>query len=97
MKTTFNLPDELLTASKTAAAQRGTTLVAFVESALRRELRSSCDTVNPDPNRFERNELGFLVIKSRPTDQPMTSESIRALQEVHGQEEFARATGDPAQ
>jgi hypothetical protein len=38
MKTTLELPDELLIEAKTAAARRRTTLRALVESALRREL-----------------------------------------------------------
>ncbi len=96
MKTTFDLPDELLVAAKTAAIHRRTTLKAIVESALRRELRPAGDNANPDPDRFERNELGFLVIKPRPTDQPLTSESVRALQDSADDEEFTRVTGSPA-
>jgi hypothetical protein len=38
MKTTINLPDELLVAAKVAAAERRTTLTALMAGALRREL-----------------------------------------------------------
>jgi len=38
MKTTLELPDELLTEAKAVAARRRTTLKALVEHALRREL-----------------------------------------------------------
>ena len=38
MKTTLELPDELLIEAKTAAARRRTTLKALMEIALRREL-----------------------------------------------------------
>lgn len=38
MKTTLNLDDELIRRSKRLAAERGTTLTAVVETALRAEL-----------------------------------------------------------
>ncbi len=38
MKTTLNLDDELIRRGKRLAAERGTTLTALVESALRTEL-----------------------------------------------------------
>jgi predicted nucleic acid-binding protein len=43
MKTTLDLPDELLIEAKTLAARRKTTLKAIVESALRREIRPAAD------------------------------------------------------
>ena len=91
MKTTLDLPDDLLVAAKTAAARRRTTLRAIVESALRRELRPAGDTANPNPDRFERHELGYLVIKPQPSDQPITAATIRTLQDEGDDEEVARA------
>jgi predicted transcriptional regulator len=38
MRTTINLPDELLRALKKQAAERGTTLTALIEDALRASL-----------------------------------------------------------
>jgi hypothetical protein len=43
MKTTLDLPEDLLIEAKTVAAQRRTTLKAIVENALRRELRFFAD------------------------------------------------------
>ena len=39
MRTTLNLPDELLVAAKQAAARQRTTVTALIESGLRRELQ----------------------------------------------------------
>ena len=91
MKTTLDLPDDLLIEAKTLAARRKTTLKAIVEKALRRELHPDPALSNPDPDKFEMGLLGFLVIKRRPGDQPITSEMVRTLQDECDAEDFHNA------
>ncbi|MCF3649820.1 hypothetical protein [Synoicihabitans lomoniglobus] len=93
MKTTLDLPDDLLIEAKTTAIRRRTTLKAIVVNALRRELRPVADAENPNPDRFEVNELGFLIIKKRPGNPPMTSDAIRTIQEEIDEEDARRALG----
>ena len=61
MKTTLDLPDDLLMEAKTVAVRRKTTLKALVESALRRERRrgfgGSSRLVSDPPQEGER----FLI------------------------------------
>jgi hypothetical protein len=91
MKTTLDLPEDLLIEAKTVAAQRRTTLKAIVENALRRELRATPAADNPDPERFEIGPLGLLVLKRRPGDAAMTLEEIDRLRETDAHAEFHRA------
>ena len=91
MKTTLDLDDDLLIEAKTLAARRKTTLKAIVESALRREIRPAAEMENPDPEKFEVGPLGYLVLKHRPGEKPMTMEEIRRLQEECDEEDFQRA------
>jgi len=91
MKTTLDLPEDLLLEAKTVAVRRRTTLKAIVESALRRELRPAAETVNPDPEKFEVGPLGFLVLKRQPGVKPMMLEDIHRLQTECDEEEFQRA------
>ena len=91
MKTTLDLPDDLLMEAKTLAVRRKTTLKAIVESALRREIHPAAEMENPDPEKFEVGPLGFLVIKKRPGSPPMTLEMIRAVQEKIDEEDFQKA------
>lgn len=81
MKTTLDLPDELLIEAKTLAARRKTTLKAIVESALRREIRPAADSENPDPEKFDVGPFGILRIKKVPGAPPLTLGNIRAIQE----------------
>jgi hypothetical protein len=91
MKTTLDLPDDLLIEAKTLAARRKTTLRAIVESALRREIRPAAEMENPDPEKFEIGPLGLLVLKRRPGARPVTSEDVRRMQEECDEEDFQRA------
>lgn len=91
MKTTLDLPDNLLIEAKTFAARRKTTLKAIVEHALRREIRPAAELENPDPDKFEVDPLGFLVIKRQPGSPPVTSEMIRAIQDEIDEEDFQKA------
>ena len=92
MKTTLDLPDDLLMEAKTLAVRRKTTLKALVESALRREIRPAAEVENPDPEKFELGPLGFLVIKRRPGEPPVTPEMIQAIQDEIDEEDFRKAT-----
>lgn len=90
MKTTLDLPDELLIEAKTAAAQRRTTLKAIVVKALTRELAPPPEPLsNPDPDKFETGPLGFLVLKRKPGE-VVTREQIRAIREDLDDEAFHR-------
>lgn len=90
MKTTLDLPDDLLIEAKTLATRRKTTLRAIVESALRREIRPAAEMENPDPEKFDVDPLGFLVLKRKPGE-TITLEQIQAIQEALDDEEFRRA------
>jgi hypothetical protein len=48
MRTTIRLDDELLTRAKQAALERGTTLTAVIEDALRRALMPSTESRRDD-------------------------------------------------
>ena len=91
MKTTLELPDDLLIEAKTLAARRKTTLKALVENALRREIRPAAELTNPDPDKFEIGPLGYLVIKKPPGAPSVTSETIRAIQQEIDEEDAQRA------
>jgi integrase len=91
MKTTLDLPDDLLIKAKTLAAQRKTTLKAIVESALRSALRPPAEMENPDPEKYELDPLGFLVMKRRPDAKPLTSEDVQRMIEECDEEDFQRA------
>ncbi len=90
MKTTLDLPDDLLIEAKTLATRRKTTLRAIVESALRREIRPAAEMENPDPEKFDVDPLGFLVLKRKPGE-TITLEQIQAIQQALDDEEFRRA------
>ena len=90
MKTTLDLPDELLIEAKTLAARRKTTLKAIVESALRREIRPAADSENPDSEKFEIGPFGILRIKKVPGAPPMTLERFRAIQDEIDEEDLQK-------
>lgn len=88
MKTTLDLPDELLIEAKTLAARRKTTLKAIVESALRREIRPAAEMENPDPDKYELGPFGILSLKR--TAQKITAEEVQHLIDHQYDEEDAR-------
>jgi hypothetical protein len=90
MKTTLDLPDDLLMEAKILAARRKTTLKAVVEGALRREIRPAAEIANPDPEKFELGPLGFLVLKREPGE-TITLEMIQSIEDELDEEEFQRA------
>ena len=87
MKTTLDLPDDLLIEAKSVAARRHTTLKAIVEHALRREIQQSAATAPAIDDKFELNELGFLVLKRKPGE-IATLDDIKKIQDDIDQEEF---------
>jgi hypothetical protein len=87
MKTTLDLPDDLLIEAKAVAARRRTTLKAMVEHALRREISPAVKLDADSP--FEMNELGMLVLKRRGSG--ITLEQIDAIQEEIDREDMERA------
>ena len=94
MKTTLDLPDDLLIEAKSLAARRKTTLKAIVESALRREIRPASEINNPDPEKFEVGPLGFLVLKRKPGEK-ISLQTLKDLQSRIDDEDFARAIHPP--
>jgi hypothetical protein len=94
MKTTLDLPDDLLTEAKIMAARRRTTLRAMVEHALRRELAPSPESENPDAAKFELGPLGFLVLKRAPGE-TVTLQSLETLQSDLEREDLERAIHSP--
>jgi hypothetical protein len=82
MKTTIELPDELLTEAKAAAARRRTTLKAMIEHALKRELRQNQPAADSDAC-FSIDRHGLPVFK-KSGDTVVTSELVYHLMEDLG-------------
>ncbi len=76
MKTTLDLPDDLLVEAKSTAARRRTTLRALVEHALRRELAPSRPEAE-EGRIFRLDEDGLPYVPSRGGK--VTSEVVRRL------------------
>jgi len=81
MKTTIDLPDDLLIDAKATAARRRTTLKAMVEHALRREIAFSNRPASDDV--FALNGNGFPVLKERE-GRRVTSETVYQIMEQEG-------------
>ena len=86
MKTTLDLPDDLLIEAKAVAARRRMTLKDMVTHALRREIAPPLQLDADSP--FEMNELGMLVLKRRGN--PMSAEEIQHIIDHQHDEEDAR-------
>ena len=89
MKTTLDLPDDLLMEAETLAIRRKSTLKAIVESALRREIRPATEQQNPDAEKFEIGPFGILSLKW--TGRTRSVEEIQHLIDHQHDEEDARA------
>ncbi len=72
------------------ALRRRTTLKALVEHALRREIQDRPETMPQDASRYQRNELGFLMLK-RPPSTRIRLEDIQKLEEGMDEAEFHEA------
>ncbi|MDA0837606.1 MAG: antitoxin [Planctomycetota bacterium] len=82
MKTTLELPDDLLIEAKAVAAKRRTTLKAMVEHALRREVASESQVVDA-ACAYEKDEYGIPSLKKR-AGVKVTSETIYQLMDDEG-------------
>lgn len=81
MKTTIELPDELLARAKIVAVERRTTLKAMIEHALKRELNEG--QVREEECGWVSNEFGFPVLK-RGSSESVTSEQVYKMLEDEG-------------
>jgi hypothetical protein len=79
MKTTLELPDELLIEAKAVAARRRTTLKAMIEHALRREIAPVSSSQPAADDLYETGPHGILCLKRRGAR--VTSEAIYRLLE----------------
>ncbi len=86
MKTTLDLPDDLLIAAKALAAQRKTTLKAMVEHAPRREIAPQ-ENLAPD-SPYEVGPFGILGLKKRT--EGLTAKQIQHLINQQHDEEDSR-------
>lgn len=82
VKTTIELPDDLLAEAKAVAARRRTTLKALVEHALIREIRGLTNPPDEDAC-FTVDEDGLPLLKKTGTT-PVTSEQVYELMEDLG-------------
>lgn len=83
MKTTLDLPDDLLIEAKATAARRRTTLRAVVEHALRREIFFSDESTNDEDAYIGISPEGLPYFK-KPGKRKVTSEMIYDLMEEEG-------------
>jgi hypothetical protein len=83
MKTTIELPDELLMRAKATAAVRRTSLKAMIEHALKRELDYPNDLAEEEAP-YVVNEHGFPIIKSKHIKKSVSSEDIYKMSEELG-------------
>ena len=83
MKTTVELPDDLLIEAKATAARRRITLRELFTRALERDLRPMCAPVQDD--HFTIDEEGWPVLK-RDVDSTVvvTTEFVRELMDKEG-------------
>ncbi|MEX2606169.1 MAG: hypothetical protein WD708_02390 [Kiritimatiellia bacterium] len=94
MKTTLDLPDDLLLEAKSMALRRRTTLKSLVEHALRREIQGRQEMAPNEESRFQRNELGFLMLKRSPSDR-ICLEDIQRLEEEMDETEIREVLNLP--
>ncbi|MEK6232669.1 MAG: hypothetical protein N2A42_12540 [Luteolibacter sp.] len=89
MKTTLDLPDDLLIKAKALAARRRMTLKDMVTHALRREIMPASELDPADSERYEVGPIGKLRLQKRCT--PVTEQDIRNLKNEADDEEFREA------
>ncbi len=87
MRTTLDLPDELMRRAKIAAVERGTTLRELVGAALERELTTPPASAAAAPRRLRQP-----VFKSvRPGKLKLTNEDIRKIESDDDRRRHGRA------
>ena len=84
MKTTLNLPDELLIEAKIVAARRRTTLRAIVEHALRREIDVESNESDNELDAYIETTPEGLPCFKRTEKGKILSETVYALMEEEG-------------
>lgn len=89
MKTTLDLPDELLIEAKAVAARRRTTLKDMVAHALRREIMPETALSPTDSGLYEVGPFGILRLRKR--GDTVSQATVRKLLDEADEEEFARA------
>ncbi|MFT4586573.1 MAG: hypothetical protein ACI9VS_001706 [Candidatus Binatia bacterium] len=82
MKTTIDLPDDLMVEAKAVAARRRTTLKAMMEHALRREVMVEQAATDPDAP-FTIDEHGMPILK-KTGNAVVTSEMIYRMMDEGG-------------
>ena len=82
MKTTLELPDDLLIEAKSVAARRRTTLKALIEHALRREIQPAPLESGVAGDQIEFDSDGIACLRNRGV--VVTSEFIRQLMDEEG-------------
>ena len=89
MKTTLDLPDDLLIEAKAVAARRRTTLKELVTHSLRREIAGEDDRNLFPEELYEINELGLPCLRKRGAK--VNSELIYKMIEDDDEEDLQRA------
>ena len=84
MKTTLDLPDELLIEAKATAARRRTTLRAIVEHALRREIDTKSNESDKELDTFIETTSDGLPRFKRTGKGKVRSETVYSLMEKEG-------------
>ncbi len=80
--------------AKSMALRRRTTLKALVEHALLREIQGEQETLPGVETRYQRNELGFLMLKRSPSDR-IRLEEIQRVEEEMDKAEILEALNPP--
>jgi hypothetical protein len=81
MKTTLDLPDDLLIAAKQVAARRRATFKETVTRSRRREIGLEKPLVFPPDSRYEISEFGLPRLKKRPVQELIISDMFHRLLE----------------
>ena len=89
MKTTLDLPDDLLIEAKAVAARRRTTLKDMVAHALRREIMPEIELRPADAELYEVGSFGILRLRKRGVT--VDENLIQKLTEEADKQEFERA------
>lgn len=84
MKTTLDLPDELLIEAKATAVRRRTTLRSIVEHALRREIGAGSNESEKEWDAFIETAPNGLPRFKRTGKGEVCSETVYALMEEEG-------------
>lgn len=90
MKTTLELPDDLLIKAKQVAAQRRTTLKEMVAHSLRREIGLDAMSDLDSDGAYELSELGLPRLKKRGGS-PVDHSTVKAIEAEIDREDFEAA------